>query len=265
MTLTMFTRSIELKKRLQAGEVTIGGWLSFSSADAAEIMAGVGFDWLVIDTEHAPFTLERLETVLMAFNGRSTTPIVRVPWNDRVMIKQVLDLGAEGILVPQVGSVEEAEAAIAACTYVPDGGRGFGPRRASDYYRQTAEYIRTANTGVLVALQIEHIKAVEEIRHIAAVPGIDVIVLGPMDLSGSMGLLGQLQHPQVVAAIEKVMAEAKRVGIPVGVPIDAGPQVLLEWAARGCQFVFSCEDHSMLRRSATDTLAQFRQLTAGKA
>jgi 4-hydroxy-2-oxoheptanedioate aldolase len=260
----MLKRGLSLKKRMRAGELTFGAWISFSDQAAAEIMAGVGFDWVLIDTEHAPFSLESLACVLMAFNGRSTVPIVRVPWNDRVMIKQILDLGAGGILTPYICSVEEARQAVAACKYPPEGIRGFGPRRASDYYRQMEEYIRLANDAVICAIQIEHIDAVRQARKILAVPGIDVVLLGPMDLSGSLGLLGQLDHPQVVAAIEQVAAEGRSADLPVGIPVDAPLDVVAKWVAKGSQFVIVGEDHSLLRRAATEALIQFRHQMLGE-
>ncbi len=260
----MLTRSLALKKRLRDGETTVGAWLSLSCPAVAEIMAGAGFDWLLIDMEHTSITLENLECTLMAFNGRRTVPIVRVPWNDRVLIKQVLDLGAEGILVPHVDSREEAKQAVAACKYPPQGYRGFGPRRASDYYRNVEEYICEANEGIIVAVQLEHSNAVESARQIMATPGIDVVLLGPMDLSASLGLLGQLDHPQVVSAIEQVIMEGRRSGIPVGVPIDAPSNTLLSWADRGCRFVIVGEDHSFLRRAVDQSLADFRQHLGGR-
>lgn len=261
----MLTRSIELKKRLRAGETAIGGLLSISSPAVAEIMAGAGFDWVLIETEHSPFTLESLQSILMAFNGRDTVPLVRVPWNDQVIIKQVLDLGAEGIMVPHVGSPEEARQAVAACRYPPEGIRGYGPWRASDYYRQADRYARLANEGIIVLIQIEHIDAVRSIGQILAVPGIDVVLLGPMDLSGSLGLLGQLDHPQVVEAINQVIAEANRADISAGIPGDMPPEVMLQWVSRGCQFVFAGEDHGFLRRTVTQTLTEFRQHLSGNA
>jgi 4-hydroxy-2-oxoheptanedioate aldolase len=255
----MLIKSLSLKKRLRAGELTFGAWVSFSDIAVSEIMAGIGFDWLLIDTEHAPFTLETLACVLMACDNGPTVPIVRVPWNDRVIIKQVLDLGAGGILIPYVSSVEEARQAVAACKYPPEGIRGFGPRRASDYYRKTEEYIRLANEALLVALQIEHIAGVRATRQILQVPGIDVVLLGPMDLSASLGLLGQLDHPDVVEAVEHVIAEAQRARIAVGIPIDAPPDVVSQWVSKGCQFVIVGEDHSMLRRTAEQALSQFHE------
>ncbi len=254
----LIERNLQLKKRLREGEVTVGAWLSFACPAVAEIMAGASFDWLLIDTEHAPFTLENLESVLMAFNGRDTVPIVRVPWNDRVIIKQVLDLGAGGVLVPHVCSPEEAREAVAACKYPPEGIRGYGPRRASDYYRNAASYVRDANKGVIVAIQIENIEAVKAAKQILTVPGVDVVLLGPMDLAASLGVLGEPGHPRVVEAIGQVIAEARQLGIPVGVPMDESPEVILDWASRGCNFVIVGEDHGFLRRSIIQTLSEFR-------
>jgi 2-keto-3-deoxy-L-rhamnonate aldolase RhmA len=260
--MSTFARSIRLKERLHAGGIAIGAWLTFSCAAASEILAGVGFDWLVIDTEHAPFSLEHLERTLMALDGGSAAPIVRVPSNDRVIIKQALDLGAEGVLVPDVGSPEDAQQAVAACKYPPEGVRGFGPRRASDYYRRTEEYIQSANTGVFIAIQIEHARALAALRQILVVPGIDVVVVGPMDLSASLGLLGQLDHPAVVGAIEQVIEEASLAGIPVCVPLGKPPEELLGWADRGCRFIRAGTDHVLLRQAATRMLETFQHQMA---
>lgn len=257
-----YERSRALKRRLRAGETTFGAWVSFQDPGAAEIMAGTGYDWVFIDTEHSPFSLESLQHVLMAFNGRATVPIVRVPWNDRIRIKQVLDLGAEGILIPMVCSVKEAQDAVAACKYPPVGNRGFGPRRASDYYRDPEEYIRTANDGIIVVVQIEHEDGVRQVKEILDTPGIDVVCLGPMDLSGSMGILGHLDHPRVVEAIERVMAQAQERGLPVCVPMETSPEAQIAWARKGAGFVVAGEDHGLLRRAAADALNRYRAALA---
>jgi len=254
----MSKRSLALKKRLRAGETTYGCWLSFSNINVAEILAGTGFDWVLIDTEHGPFGLEGLQHCLAAFNGSRTVPIVRVPWNDAVRIKQVLDLGVDGVLVPMVNSVAEAKAAISACKYPPEGTRGFGPRRASDYGRSTDDYVAQANDGTIVMLQIEHIKAVEDVDAILAVPGIDVICLGPTDLSGSLGLLRQFNHPSVVAAVDKVIARAHAKGLPVCAGVAFPPEIMRDWVARGANFVLAMEDSTMFRQGASDALARMR-------
>jgi len=255
-------KSLALKERLQAGEMTFGAWLTFQDPAVAEIMAAIGFDWVLIDGEHAPYTLENLTVVLMAFDGQATVPIVRVPWNDRVAIKQVLDLGATGILIPYVCSPEEARRAVAACKYPPAGMRGFGPRRASAYGRNMDEYIRLANDAIVVAVQIEHIEAVGVIEEILAVPGIDVVLLGPMDLSASMGLLGHLEHPRVVEAMERVVVAARQAGIPAGMPLpsDATADDVLYWSARGCRFIIGGLDQGFLEQGARACSQQLRQV-----
>lgn len=255
----MSDRSLRLKQKLKSGQPTFGAWLVFSDPFAAEIMTGCGFDWLLIDAEHSPFTLDSLLPVLMAFNGLETVPLVRVPWNDRGLIKQMLDLGAEGILVPMVNSAEEARQAVAACKYPPAGIRGFGPRRASGYARTSKAYIQTANESLLVLVQIEHIEAVRRVEEILAVPGLDAVLLGPMDLSASMGRLGQIDHPDVQSAIEKVIAAARAAGLPVGVPMEADTETLMKWAARGCNLIIAGEQDGLLRRAADTALADFRR------
>jgi 2-keto-3-deoxy-L-rhamnonate aldolase RhmA len=238
--------------------VTIGAWISFAESAIAEIVAGSGFDWILIDTEHAPFSPEGLQNVLTAFNGQESLPIVRVPWNNPALIKQALDLGAGGVLVPMVNTPDEARAAVAACRYPPEGIRGFGPRRASDYYRRVAEYVASANESVLIALQIEHIKAVKGIADIVAVPGIDVICLGPNDLSGSIGLLGQIEHPSVVEAITHVLDEAARHRITTCMGMAFTPAVNQRWVSRGARFVIAAEDQTVLRVGLAEALRQNR-------
>ena len=255
----MSKRSIALKKRLRAGETTVGSWLSFADLNVAEILAGTGFDWVLIDGEHGPFDLGGLQTVLAAFNGSRTVPIVRVPWNDPVRIKQVLDLGVDGVLVPMVNSADEARAAVAACKYPPTGTRGFGPRRASDYGRSTDAYTAQANDGTIVMLQIEHVNAVERIDAILKVPGIDVICIGPTDLSGSAGLLRQFNHPTVTAAIDKVIARCRAARLPVCSGVAFPPEIMAGWVEKGANFVLAMEDSTMFRQGASDALARMRE------
>ena len=257
-----YERSLALKRRLRVGETTFGAFVSFQDPGSAEIMAGTGYDWVFIDMEHSPFDLKSLQHVLMAFSGRSTVPIVRVPWNDRIRIKQILDLGAEGVLVPMVSSAAEARAAVAATKYPPQGVRGFGPWRASDYYRDTPEYIQAAIDGIIVVVQIEHEDGVHQIEEILDIPGIDVACMGPMDLSGTMGILGQLEHPRVAEAIERVLAAAKQRGLPVCVPMETSVETQLAWARKGANFVVTGEDHGLLRRAAAAALDQYRKALA---
>jgi 2-keto-3-deoxy-L-rhamnonate aldolase RhmA len=257
-------RSLLLKERLKAGETTYGGWLTVASPVIAEIMAGTGFDWVVIDTEHGGFDNEGLMTNLIAFNGSPTVPMVRVPWNDAVRIKQILDMGADGVLVPMVNSAAEATAAVAACKYPPQGIRGFGPRRASDYGRKTEEYVAQANDGVVVMLQIEHIDAVAQIDAILDTPGIDVVCLGPTDLSGSAGVLRQFEHPIVTEALTKVIDAARKRKLPACLGVVRPDAETRKWIALGANFMVTCEDVSLLGTAARQSLDHMRSVVGGR-
>ena len=136
------TKMINLKKKLAEGYISPGMWVSAPSPTICEIVADVGVDWILVDAEHSPFNPETLHHMLMAFKGSDTVPIIRVPWNDHVVIKQVLDMGWDGILIPQVNTLEDVRQAVKACRYPPQGQRGFGPRRAGNYYRDQIEYTR---------------------------------------------------------------------------------------------------------------------------
>jgi len=255
----MLERSIELKKRLGEGKAVVGAWITILSPAATEILGGVGFDWLVIDAEHAPFTLEGIERSLTALSGRKAVPIVLVPGNDERIIGQVLDLGAEGVLVPRVRSSEEAWRAVAACKYPPEGVRGFGLRHTSNYLHDADQYIKTTNSGVLIAIEIEHIEAVERLSQILAVPGIDLVFIEPMDLSASLGLPGKLSHPRVTEAIERAIDNAQQAGIPVCFLASESPETHQQLAPRGCTVIRAGTDYLLLRRAATDTLDLFHQ------
>lgn len=260
----MSERSSKLKSRLRLGETTFGAWLTVANPMIAEIMAGAGFDWVLIDTEHGGFSNEGVQTCLVAFNGSPTVPMVRVAWNDAVLIKQVLDMGADGILVPMVSSTAEARAAVSACKYPPQGTRGFGPRRASDYGRKTDAYVAQANDSVIVIVQIEHVNGVADIDGILDTPGIDVACLGPTDLSGSAGVLRQFQHPAVVNGMTRVIEAARARQMPASIGITFPDAEMHKWYSAGANFVFCCDDVSLLASQAGKTLANMRQLISGK-
>ena len=208
-------RALRFKERLRAGDVAYGAWMTLTDPAVAEIMADLGFDYILFDTEHSPWNMEALQTAVMAFRGSETVPIARVPWNDPVTIKRYLDLGIEGILAPMVRTPEEAKALVSACRYPPHGTRGFGPRRASNYYRDLATYVARANDAIFIMPQIEDIRTVDVLDAFMSVPGLDGICLGPNDLSGTAGHLGELDHPKVKGALDQVMATAKSRNLPV--------------------------------------------------
>ena len=255
----MSDRSLALKRRLRAGETVFGAWLSIADPVVAEIMATSGFDYVLIDTEHAPWSLDALQTALMTFKGESAVPIVRVPWNDPVHIKQALDLGADGILAPMVRTVEEARALLSACRYPPAGVRGFGPRRASNYHRNTDEYVANANEGVFVMLQIEDVRTVDAIDEIIQL-GVDALCVGPNDLSGSAGLLRQHDHPIVKGALDRILATAKARGVAVctGITLPADKQG--EWIERGARMALVTSDLELLVNGTAAALESVRPL-----
>ena len=213
-----------LKRDLAAGKVCIGATLTLASPVIAELYSHVGFDWLWFEMEHTSLSVENVLAMQQATNGAAVSTVVRVPWNDKTMIKRVLDTGPDGIIVPLVNSAEEAEAAVRAMKYPPWGERGAGLSRAQCYGLHMAEYMATADQEVVTILMIEHVKAVENIDAILAVKGVDSIMVGALDLSGSMGLLGKTDDPRVEDAIQTVLAAAKRVGMPCGIITTAPEQ-----------------------------------------
>jgi 4-hydroxy-2-oxoheptanedioate aldolase len=250
----------QLRAKLKAGQTCLGAWVTFSDPGVTELMGGSGYDFLLFDAEHAPLTLSVLEAQFMACKGSAATPIVRLAWNDMVVIKQVLDLGAAGVLVPMVNSAAEAERAVRACLYPPEGVRGFAPRRPGDYGRTNAAYAATANADVVVWVQIEHIAAVEAIDEIVRVPRLDGVLIGPADLSASLGLLGQPNHPRVLAAIGRTIAAAQAVGMPVGLAGPRQPELARAWIKQGIQFITLGDDMSYLVQASEAAVSGVRAL-----
>lgn len=258
----MSERSIRLKQRLCTGEVVYGSWLNIAETSVAEIIAGAGFDYVLIDTEHAPWTPLTLAGALLAFRGVETVPIVRVASNDPVMIKHALDLGAEGILAPMVRTPTEAQRLVSACKYPPDGTRGFGPRRASDYYKNVEGYLREANAGVIVIPQIEDISSVPYIDEILGIAGIDAICLGPADLSGSAGVFMQFDHPVVIDALDTILAAAaaRNVAVCSGVPLAAHAQA--RWIEKGARMALVTSDTAVLVKGFATAQGAVREALA---
>jgi len=263
--MSLLENGIALRRKLAAGESALGAWVTLTDPAVTEVMAGSGLDWVLVDTEHAPFSPESLASILMAYEGTQAVSLVRVGWNDQVLIKTCLDMGFGGVLVPQVASVEEAQRAVAACRYPPQGTRGFGPRRASYYGRRMDDYVRLANSTILAGIQIEHINAVNDIENIFAVEGVDFAFLGPMDLSGSMGLLETPDHPDVIQAMERVIEVAVAKNIPIGVPLpsDAPLETVLAWANRGSRLVSIGLDLGFMTGALMQALGDVRRGLAG--
>jgi len=249
-----------LKTRLKSGETLIGSLVTLASADVAEIMSLVGFDYLWIDTEHAPIDFVHSQMMIQAVGGRCPC-IVRIPENNEVWIKKALDTGCDGIVVPQVKSAAEARKAIEHSLYPPLGRRSVGISRAHGYGISFQEYVRAANEKLTIVLQVEHITGVQAIESILEVPGIDAILIGPFDLSGSLGVLGQITDPQVQDAMEEVRRHCEKAGVPAGIfAVDA--ESARGFIAEGYNLIALSMDSFYLWQSAKRALNEVRDESA---
>lgn len=210
---------MQLKSRLAKCELTIGSWVTLGHPSVAEIMAAAGFDWLVLDTEHSVLELDQVQMLIQVLDGKQCPAIVRLTSNHPDQIKRVMDAGATGIMVPMVKSAADAKAAVQAVYYPPRGQRGVGLARAQGYGSRFQEYRRWLDENAVIVIMIEHIDAVNAIDEILTVPGIDAYIIGPYDLSGSMGRPGDLNHPDVQSAIGKILAAGRRLGKAGGIHV----------------------------------------------
>lgn len=246
------------RQRLLGGHQLLGTMITLNEPAVAEILSAIGFDWLFVDAEHGPFAISDLGGILQA---AATTPcLVRVPSADEASIKRTLDCGAAGIIVPQVNSAAVAERVVSYARYAPAGQRGVGLGRAHGYGLTFREYVESANDNIVVVVQAEHIEAVENIDSIVQVPGVDAVLIGPYDLSASMGKLGQITDPDVVGAIDRVTQACRSASIPLGifgVTIDA----IRPYIDRGYSLVIGSTDTLLLGQSAKQMLAEMRSET----
>jgi len=247
------------KKNLAEGKLQLGFWSALSSPMVADIRSEAGYDWLVLDAEHSPNDPVDLMHQLMAMEHQSVTmPVVRVPWNDQVFIKRVLDVGARTLLVPMIESAEQARAAVAACRYPPEGMRGVaGSVRASRYGR-IKDYHKKANAEICLLLQIETKPGLDALDEIAAVEGVDGVFIGPADLSAALGYLGDNRNPAVREAILGALARLKQAGKPAGIltPVEEDAKF---WIEQGFGFVALGNDAALLARQAEALCARFKE------
>jgi 4-hydroxy-2-oxoheptanedioate aldolase len=247
-------RTNPLREALRGGDTQIGLISSLASSYAVEVTAGAGFDWMLIDSEHAPVDLESVLQQLQALSGYPVAPVVRVPWNDMVAIKRYLDIGAQSLLIPYVETAEQAEYAVRSTRYPPGGLRGVAlATRASGFGREPA-YGQRAHEEIVVIAQIENQAGLENLEAIAAVDGIDALLVGPSDLHAAFGHIGESAHPEVVSVIEKAIARIGATGKATGVyaPVD---DLARRWMDLGARLVLVGTDISILARG-TDALIQ---------
>jgi len=248
-----------VKQMLQQGKVSVGALVQMPSPPIVSLLAGSGFDWLLIDMEHGAISIDTAQRMIDATKGTPTTPFVRITWNHHWLAKPVLDSGAMGVVTPTVNSKEEAIAAVAALRYPPEGVRGFGPAMAAARWGLTVpDYAKVANREILGILLIEDIAAVNNIEEILSVPGVDAVFVGLFDLSGSMGLLGQVTHPKVEEAAQKVLAAAKAAKVPVGT-IALTPDDINRRISQGFQLIAVATDIQLLTSGAKNLLGQIKR------
>jgi 2-dehydro-3-deoxyglucarate aldolase/4-hydroxy-2-oxoheptanedioate aldolase len=250
------------RQKLDSGKLCLGPSITLSDPAVTEALApSVDFVW--IDLEHNPTSLESLSSHLIAARAGGTTALVRVPSSDTAWIKRVLDTGAEAVIVPQIRSADEVRQVVSACRYPPQGTRGFGPRRSAEYGRaNAAEYVVAANRRVFVAVQIENAEAFRDLDAILAVPGVDSIVIGPYDLSGALGMLGQVQHPTVVEAVGSIAKKARAAGRYVGIGMAADVEHTLQAARQGVQWVQCGGDYGYMIEFADQLYGRIRERLA---
>lgn len=245
-----------LKSRIRQGDLTIGSWLSFGFTPITEMMALSGFDWLVVDMEHTAIDSADALAMIQVLELAGCAPLVRVGANDPLLIKRALDAGAHGIIVPMVNSREEAERAVSATYYPPRGHRGAGLGRAQQYGLGFTDYKSRADEETVLVVQIEHVEAVKNLRGIMDVDGVDAFIVGPYDLSGSLGRPGDWEHPSVLEALNEVRAVASSKGIMGGYHVVHSNHVELEQRiSQGYRFVAYGDDMVFLAEKLREEAA----------
>jgi 2-keto-3-deoxy-L-rhamnonate aldolase RhmA len=235
----------------------LGTWISSANPLVAEAIGHAGFDWGVVDMEHAPLDIMGVVHMLQALSGTKMLTVLRVPWNDAVMVKRVLDAGATTVMFPMVQNADEARRAVAATRYPPQGVRGMAGMSRATRFGTTPNYFRSANDQLGVIVQIESPEAVEQIDAIAAVEGVDALFIGPADLSAALGHIGQLTHPAVMDLMSRAVQRCKAAGRPVGT-LGSGPAVVAQYRAIGFDYVAVSSDIGFMMRGAQAAIAALR-------
>jgi 2-keto-3-deoxy-L-rhamnonate aldolase RhmA len=244
------------RRDLPAG-YPVGSFVMSASPLVAEAMGCAGFDWAVIDMEHTPLDMADVVHVLQAVAGTHMLPITRVPWNDTVMVKRVLDAGAQTLLFPFVQNADEARKAVAACKYPPTGVRGMAAMSRGSRFGTVKDYFKVANAGVSVLVQIETPQAMDQLEAIAGVVGVDSIFIGPGDLSGAMGHVGDLLHPAVVAVMAESVQRCHAMGKPIGTVGGTAEAVAL-YRKAGFDYIGVASDLGLMMRTCASTLSAIR-------
>ncbi|WP_299950470.1 aldolase/citrate lyase family protein [uncultured Modestobacter sp.] len=247
------------KQQLAGGDPQVGMWVASGSPYVAEICAGAGLDWLLVDAEHAPNDLRSIQAQLQAVAPYPVVPVVRPPGGDPVLLKQLLDAGVEALLIPMVESGEEAAALVAATRYPPAGIRGVGSALArASRWNRTPDYLATADEGIALMVQVESVRGLAALPDILAVDGLDGVFLGPADLAASMGHLGRPDHPDVVSAVATAIDAITAAGVAAGVNAFA-EDAAQRYLDRGVRFVLVGADVTLLARGSEALATRHRE------
>jgi 2-dehydro-3-deoxyglucarate aldolase len=249
------------RELLKQPAVPLGTWLMSGAASTAEAMGCAGFDWVVVDMEHVPIDYKDAYQILQAIAGTPATSVVRLAWNDGVMVKRALDIGAQTLMFPFVQNADEAKRAVAATRYPTatdrSGTRGFAAMHRGSRYATAPDYGKRANEGVFRMIQIETPEALAKLEEIASVDGVDALFMGPGDLSSSMGVIGNVADAKVQAALKDAAARAKAVGKPIGI-VGPTPEMVGQFIEWGYTYVAIASDMGMMMRQANAFISALR-------
>lgn len=246
----------------ETGPAPLGSWLMSASPNVAEAMGCAGFDYLVLDMEHVPVDVPQAIAIMQAVAGTPAELVVRLPWNDPVMVKRVLDSGAQTLMFPYIQSAAEAQQAVTSTRYPTRGLRGVAAVHRASRYGTVADYLRRADEEIAVILQLETPEAVGRMADIAAVDGVDALFIGPGDLSAAMGYIGDIRHPEVQTAISAAVQQANALHKPCGI-VGADPELVSDYARRGFRFVAMGSDVSLMMGRAAEFIGAVKGQAAG--
>lgn len=260
----MDTNAFKSRLASPRGTPMLGTWLMSAAPAAAEALGFCGFDFLVIDMEHSPLDIGETIGLMRTIAGTPCESLVRLAWNDQVIVKRVLDAGAKNLMFPFVQTADEAAAAVLFTRYPPNGVRGVAAIHRGSRYGQIRDYLRIANAGIAVVIQLETPEAIERLPQIAAVPGVDSLFVGPGDLSAAMGRIGEVGHPDVQALIAKAARDAQAAGKPIGI-VGGNPESVAQFRTYGYDWVAIASDLAMLTGRAGEWIGAIRGRPVGAA
>jgi 2-dehydro-3-deoxyglucarate aldolase/4-hydroxy-2-oxoheptanedioate aldolase len=262
--MTMDMPKNRFKQAITSGRTPLGTWLVSGAASAAEAMGCAGFDFVVLDMEHTPIDMAQFVEILRTIEGTPAGVIARIPWNDMVTVKRALDAGAQSLMFPFVQSAEEARRAVAYTRYPPEGVRGVAAVHRASRQGTVPDYQRNAASELCVVVQIETLAALDALPAIAAVPGVDSLFIGPADLSASMGHLGNMTHPDVLAKLEEGARKCRDAGKPVGI-VGPNPELVAKFIDFGFTWVAIGSDLGLMVGRAQEWLGKLRSTPPAEA